>query len=261
MYPVQVRLPREIVLTNRKSIRLIHTSDTHLGDEWSADLAERALAAVVDSVPSLGGDALLLVGDVFDHARVSDATLVYFLEQIAKAGVPAIVLPGNHDLYGEYSLYLREPFSHSPPNLHILSKEDGERLTFPGLTLDVWGRAMLSHTPEFRPLLGMPAAAPDRWLVALAHGHYHFDYDTDRRSAPIMPSEVAAAPCHYLALGHWERHVDVSQGGTTAVYSGSPLGALQSNDSVNVTVADLDPDSGVRTRQVNLPMAAQVSAD
>lgn len=247
-------------MTNRKSIRLIHTSDTHLGDEWSADLAERALATVVESVALLEGDALLLVGDVFDHARVSEATLVFFLEQIAKARVPAVVLPGNHDLYGQDSLYLRESFSHSPPNLHILSREEGERLAFPDLTLDVWGRAMFSHTPEFRPLLGMPAADPDRWLVALAHGHYHFEHDTDRRSAPIMPQEVSDAPCHYLALGHWERHVDVSQGGTTAVYSGSPLGALQSNDSVNVTVADLNPDSGVSTRQVNLPMAARTPA-
>ena len=247
-------------MTNRKSIRLIHTSDTHLGDEWSADLAERALATVVGNVPLLEGDALLLVGDVFDHARVSDATLVFFLEQMARVRVPAIVLPGNHDLHGEDSLYRRGPFSHSPPNLHILSREDGERLTFPDLTLDVWGRAMFCHTPEFRPLQGMPAADPNRWLVALAHGHYHFEHDTDRRSAPIMPSEVAAAPCDYLALGHWERHVDVSQGGTTAVYSGSPLGALQTNDSVNVTVADLDPDAGIRTRQVKLPMAARIPA-
>ena len=207
-------------MTSRKRIRLIHTSDTHLGDDWNAELAERALATLVDGVAQLQGDALVLVGDVFDHARVSDATLEFFLEQMARIKAPAIVLPGNHDVYDQDSLYLRSPFANKPDNLHILSREVGQTLTFPALTLDVWGRAMSAHTPEFRPLLGMPKRDGGRWLVALAHGHYHFDYDKDRRSAPILPAEVAAATCDYLALGHWDRHLDVSQGSVKAVLFG-----------------------------------------
>lgn len=238
----------------RKRIRLIHTSDTHLGDDWHAELSEQALRTLVSGVAKLKGDALLLVGDVFDHARVSDATLEFFVHQMSLLAVPAIVLPGNHDLYDETSLYLREPFRRKSNNLHILSKYNGETFSFPDLTMDVWGRAMPAHTPQFQPLSGMEASGNGHWLVALAHGHYHFAHDTDRRSAPIYPQEVADAPCHYLALGHWERHVDVSQGDTRAVYSGSPLGALQSNDQVTVTVADLDPDSGVQTHQANLKM-------
>lgn len=239
-------------MPTRKKIRLIHTSDTHLADDRHAELSNKALETLVGGVSQLGGDALLLVGDVFDHARVSDATLEFFVEQMSRLSVPAIVLPGNHDLYDENSLYLREPFAKKPGNLHILSSHQGETISFPDLTLDIWGRAMPSHTPEFRPLAGMPTTNSEHWLVALAHGHYHFEDDTDRRSAPIYPEEVAEAPCHYLALGHWERHVDVSQGDTRAVYSGSPLGALQSNERVTVTVADLDPEHGVQTRQVTL---------
>lgn len=244
-------------MTLRKKIRLVHTSDTHLGDDRHAELSQRALRAVVSGVARLKGDALLLVGDVFDHARVTDATLEFFVGEMARLDVPAIVLPGNHDLYDETSLYLRKPFRHQPSNLYVLSRSHGEILSFPDLTLDVWGRAMPAHTPEFRPLLGMEASGSGHWLVALAHGHFHFDHDTDRRSAPIYPREVAEAPCHYLALGHWERHVDVSQGDTHAVYSGSPLGALQANDRVTVTVADLDPDAGVRTHQAVLDMPVE----
>ena len=241
-------------MPTRKKIRLIHTSDTHLGDDWHSELSQKALVTLVNGVSQLAGDALLLVGDVFDHARVSDAELEFFVEQMARLSVPAIVLPGNHDLYDENSLYLRQPFRQKSSNLHILSSAQGETISFPELTLDVWGRAMSSHTPEFQPLSGMRASAADHWLVALAHGHYHFEDDTDHRSAPIYPQEVAQAPCHYLALGHWERHVDVSQGDTKAVYSGSPLGALQSNEKVTVTVADLDPVHGVQTRQATLDM-------
>jgi len=46
-------------LASRKKIRLIHTSDVHLGDEMGHPLAEGALRAVVDAVPRLGGDLLL----------------------------------------------------------------------------------------------------------------------------------------------------------------------------------------------------------
>ena len=64
--------------TSRKRIRLIHTSDTHLGDDWNAELADRALQSLAEGVAGLKGDALLLVGDVFDHARVSDANFGVF---------------------------------------------------------------------------------------------------------------------------------------------------------------------------------------
>ncbi len=98
----------------------------------------------------------------------------------------------------------------------------------------------------------MPTATNGNWLVALAHGHFHFEDDLDTRSAPIFPHEVAGAPCDYLALGHWDRHVDVSQGRVKAVYSGAPLGAVQSNETVAVTLVELDPARGVETQQVTL---------
>ena len=123
-------------------------------------------------------------------------------------------------------------------------------LSFPGMGIDLWGRAMHAHTPDFKPLEGMPSPTENNWLVALAHGHFHFEEDRDQRSSPIYPQEVADAGCHYLALGHWDRHVDVSQGNVTAVYSGCPLGPIGSPGAGEVTVVDLDPQTGVSYRQV-----------
>ena len=125
-------------------------------------------------------------------------------------------------------------------------------MEFPELTLCLWGKAMPAHTPQFQPLAGMPDASNGRWLVALAHAHFHFEDDKDLRSSPIFPEEVAQAPCDYLALGHWDRHVDVSQGRVKAVYSGAPLGAVRTDDTVSVTVVELDPSAGVQTRQATL---------
>ncbi len=242
------------ILAARKKIRLIHTSDTHLGDDWRGHRTEAAFARVVDSVPHFDGDVLLVVGDVFDHARVPDRALEFYLEQVGRLSRPVITLPGNHDLYHEDSLYRRRPFRKAPPNFHLFTGRCGQVITLPELGLDLWGRAMTEHTPDFRPLAGMPAARDGHWLVGLAHAHFHFPSDTENRSSPIWPHEVAEAPCHYLALGHWERHVDVSQGDTAAFYSGSPLGSAPDYDHISVNLVDLDPVQGVGVRQVALPL-------
>ena len=248
-------------MTEKKAIRLVHTSDTHLGDGWRTDLAERAFARVIDSVEHLDADALLVVGDVFDHARVPDRVLEYFLDQVSRLDRPVITLPGNHDLYHCESLYRRQPFRDPPPNFYLFTHREGQTITIPQLTLELWGRAMSQHTPDFEPLDGMPPANPGRWLVALAHGHFHFPEDTDLRSSPIRPDEVAQAACHYLALGHWERHVAVSQEDTVAFYSGSPLGAAPDYEHISINLADLHPARGVSVDQVILPLSGTLASD
>ena len=239
-------------MPSRKKVRLIHTSDLHLGDNIGHPLAEGALRAVVDAVPRLGGDLLLLVGDIFDNDRVSDGVVEAFLEEMGRLTSASVLLPGNHDLYDAGSVYQREVFRNKPSNLHIITRTDGEAVSFPELTLNVWGRAMPGHTPEFRPLEGMPSNGDARWLVALAHGHFHYDDDLDQRSSPIYPWEVAVAPCDYLALGHWDRHADVSQGLVKADYSGTARGSSANNPLAAVTVVDLDPQEGVTFHQAQL---------
>lgn len=240
----------DYALPTRKKVRLIHTSDTHLGDQAGHPRSAKALESVVGSVAKLGGDVLLMVGDIFDNDRISDDVLEFFLAQISRLDVPAVVLPGNHDLLDANSVYNRAPFQRKPDNLHIISQNGGEAIALNDLTLDLWGRAMLSHTPQFRPLEGMPPKNSDRWLVAMAHGHFHVEGDIDVRSSPIYPEDVAGASCDYLALGHWDRHFEASQGNVIAAYSGSPLEPVGRSGEVGVTVVDLDPEIGVKFQRV-----------
>ena len=231
-----------------KKLRLIHTSDTHLGDPAGHPRSEEVLASLVEAVERLDADALLLAGDVFDNERVTDDVVERFVAQMARLVAPAIVLPGNHDLAHKTSVYRRAPFDEAPANLRVFCEPRGETLAFPDLGLELWGRAMLSHTPDFRPLHGMPEPAEGHWLVAMAHGHFHFEEDRDQRSSPIYPDNVASSNCHYLALGHWDRHVDVSRAATTAVYSGCPYGPIGAPEQGAVCVVDLDPNAGVSYR-------------
>ncbi len=199
----------------RKPVQLIHTSDVHLADGYSA------LAAVVDLGNSLHSDALLIAGDLFDHGRIRDEVITGFLNEAQRFRGSVIVLPGNHDPYDSSSIYRRPSFNSAPPNLRLLTQPDDGPVAFNKLGLGVWGRPTVNHDPTFQPLHQVPPRGGDRWYVVLAHGHL-VERLGGPPSSPILRSEIADAPCDYIALGHWDHFRDVSEGSVPAYYSGSP---------------------------------------
>jgi len=243
----------------RRPLRLVHSSDVHLGayegsrDPYLGSLAPRAEAAfqaLVEMANAAAADALLLAGDLFDHARVSAETVARAAATIDAFRGRVFLLPGNHDSVDETGLHGRHDLAAMADNLHVFRVPAGETVTVAALDLTVWGRAYRDAEPGFRPLDGLPARRDDGWHVALAHGHFLGENAAAGRSLPIEPDEVAAAAGHwdYLAFGHWEPHADVSRGGTTAVYSGSPLPrAGAPDDPGRAVLVEMDGD-GVRWR-------------
>ena len=229
-------------------LRLIHTSDIHLGDPYGHPASILALQKVVNAVGDQEPDYLLLSGDVFDNQRIDDEVIRYFLGEISRAQVPSIVLPGNHDLMNDTSIYSRVIFDHSPENLYVFREPTGQLISFKHI--DFWGKAMNEHSPSFRPVEGMPDASPGKWLVSMAHGHFEEKTTCSGRSSLIFPEDISSLNCDYLALGHWDVHTDISQGGVIAVYSGCPMGI--GGGSGSVTAVELSLASGVSYRQIHL---------
>lgn len=62
-------------------VRIVHTSDTHLGDPYGHPVSEPALEKVINKVKSVNADFLILPGDIFDNQRVKDDVVSYFLTQ------------------------------------------------------------------------------------------------------------------------------------------------------------------------------------
>ncbi|MCS6802669.1 MAG: metallophosphoesterase [Chloroflexota bacterium] len=205
-----------------RSLRVLHTSDLHLGNDYAPDLAAHALRAVVAAARRARADALLLVGDVFDHNRVSDATVQLLLDELAQFPGPAVILPGNHDCYDAHSVYRRPHFLRRPANVHLIARDENPALVLEALNVELWGRPVIDHHPGFRPLRAAPPRVQARWRIVLAHGHVEPASAQSFRSSPIWPEEIAATDCDYLALGHWDRMADVSHGGVVAHYSGAP---------------------------------------
>jgi DNA repair protein SbcD/Mre11 len=195
-------------------LRLLHVSDVHLDEPSDAE----QLGALAALAAGRAAAVLLIVGDFFDNARVSDETLKATAAALGQVPAPVVILPGNHDPYMPGSPYLRTDLG---ANVHVLSAPGGEAHHIADLDLDIWGRPHCSYA-DFRPLADVPPRGRATWQVALAHGHLVRGPDDLHRAYLIDPAEIAASGRDYVALGHWDVPFDASSGGVTAAYSGSP---------------------------------------
>lgn len=209
-----------------KDIVLVHSSDLHVDDERIAALHQgdgtAGLAAVLATARALGADVVLFAGDTFDNHMVTSATIDRAGRLLADAGLPVVILPGNHDPATPDSIWLRGRFDEIQ-NLAILGITNDRAIAFPALDLSLWGNAHRDYM-DMVPLRDPPPRR-SRWHIALGHGHYE---PPETWANPLRPSwlisdaMIAATAADYLALGHWDRAAQVGDGAVPAYYSGSP---------------------------------------
>lgn len=240
-----------------RTLRILHTSDCHLDgdmpyrdDRHLTSTHFSAFRRVIDKAIELDVDMLLIAGDFFDSNRASEVSTDFALEQLARVGRPAIICPGNHDCADPGSVYHRVDFSRAGDHVYVITDIAGERRIYEDLQAVIWGRAATERDPNYRPLEGIPERSGDLWHIAMAHGHFMEDSRWERRWGPIMASELAQVDWDYLALGHWDRHADVSQGPMRAVYSGCPVPYTYAGACLLVT---LDPTDGFSMERIPLP--------
>lgn len=207
-------------------LRIVHSSDIHVDEgriaaRYGGD-GTAGLGAVLASARALNADLVLLAGDTFESNQLGAGVMDRAGRLLAEAGVPAVMLPGNHDPALPDSLYRRFGLDRIA-GLAILGVNHDEAVVFPEIDLEVWGHAHRDYH-DMPPLRGARPRAT-RWQVAIAHGHYE---PPETRANPLRPSwifgdeEIAATAADYLALGHWDRPARVGNGAVPAYYSGSP---------------------------------------
>ncbi len=225
-------------------LRLLHTSDLHIGSDIYPEDALRGLESMLASSHKMKVDAIIIAGDLFDNRRIPDTTIDRVFDDLGSFGKPVVVLPGNHD-----TLLTTGWTSRSlPENVDLIRQEDGELILIEGLNLAVWGRPVFDHNPDFRPLEGLPPRPGNSWYVPIAHGMFMDGQNDEFRSSPISPKEISEAKCDYIALGHVHAFRNVSQSGVLAYYSGAPSGSQRRT----VAVVDLNPETGVSVSPLNI---------
>jgi DNA repair exonuclease SbcCD nuclease subunit len=169
-----------------------------------------------------GADIVLLAGDTFDNNRVPSQVIDRAGRLLADAGIPVVILPGNHDPALPDCVYIRGGYA-DIPNVSVLGITHDEAVAFTAHAVEVFGHAHRDYD-NMVPLRG-PRPRTTRWQIAIAHGHYEPPHNL---ATPLRPSwlfsddAIAATEADYLALGHWDRPVRVGNGVVPAYYSGSP---------------------------------------
>lgn len=219
-------------MSRSKPIRIAHTSDVHLDGNAKSDsidgfrnVAEAAFAYVVESAREEKCDLFLVVGDLFDHSRIKAHDIGFVCAQFEKLDCDIVVIPGNHDVHDERSVWNRFDSDKLGSNVHFMLSAAGTRIDLADLDLSIWARAMTEHTPENRPLEGAPSRSNAQWNIGLAHGQV-VNVETDYVSSTISEDEIKNSGFDYLALGHVHVWQDYELGNTVACYPGSPVKAF-----------------------------------
>lgn len=223
------------------TVVLVHSSDIHVEDDVTGlgHTGLSGLGAVINAARALSADALLLAGDTFDNHRVSRAILDSAAALIDAAGLPVVLLPGNHDPVLPDCLFRRAGLA-GMAHVRIFGVTDDDTILLAEQGLEVLGRAHRGFGDQ--PPLPSPRSRAQRWQVVMAHGHYVPPGDwhaESHRAWRMADNDLAAMRADYIALGHWDRATRAGDDHALAFYSGSP------DLAQTVNVIRLDEAGGV----------------
>jgi exonuclease SbcD len=224
----------------RDPVRILHAADCHIGSTRDFGAAESAFASLVNGVIDLSADILVIAGDLFDSSAIPERRLSWVADEMRRLKKPIVALPGNHDPWGPQSIYLRLLGS-GIEGLHVITEPQGESFCVGGVTF--WGRAVVSHDPGFRPLLGIPSRPPG-WGVVVAHGLVLAGHEPTPRGSPIYPADLQAATWDYIALGHWPQFRQIEGYAARICYSGALATARHGRPGAVLVELD-EPQVGV----------------
>ncbi len=236
----------------KTNLRILHTSDIHLddriGEGEEESPAQRGFKTVINHAIDERVDLFLLAGDLFDHNRVKAPCLEFATTQLARLHCPVLMITGNHDCMADYSVYHRYDPCEAGDHINFIREEEGGLVHLEELDLTIWGRGIVDHHPDHKPLGVLPDANNDGWFIGMTHGYY-VGRGAQMFSSLITPEEIEQSPFDYLALGHVHVFNVVEHGGTTAAYPGSP-NLAQGAKEITAALVELCPDNGVSVERV-----------
>ena len=210
-------------------MRLLVSADTHLGSPIRSvalrnpDLGDRLKQAsrdtfveIVDLAISEQVDAFVLAGDIFDNGYPDIKSRVFLITQLARtseAGVPTVLIRGNHDALLDHNTH-----GDLGPDIHLLHKgapsvEIGDA-AFHGLSFDT-AHESKSFLPDY------PGPVPGKRNIGLMHtsldgapGHDPY--------APCAERDLMAHGFDLWCLGHIHAPFERVDGPVLAVMPSIP---------------------------------------
>ncbi len=273
-------------------MRIVHTADWHVGRLWKniqrLDEMSRVLDHLACYIEREKIDLLLMAGDVFDTPNPgADAErLVYeFFRRLAVAGVPAVVIAGNHDSPGRMDAWgmlaelagvraVGRPRAAAKGGLQEIRTRRGETalvaaLPFAGPAVFVSALELAEdesaakslYADRFKQAVQHLASGyrPGCVNLLMAHTHLNGAVLANSERQVHLGEDWAAAPqalpdtAQYIALGHIHRPQRIEAAPTPAEYAGSPLQLDFGEAGQQKTFVVLDLKPGKPARIEHLP--------
>lgn len=264
-------------------VRILHTSDWHLGRSLHRVALLDAQAAFLDhllaTVQEREVEAVVVAGDVYDRAVPSLPAVELYdeaLHRLAEAGVPTVMISGNHDSARRLGVGSRLLDS---AGVHLRTRP--AECAVPFLLRDAHGDVAFYGLPYLEPALvkdefaatpdheGVLGAAMDRVRadlagrpagtrsVVLAHAFVTGGEASDSER-DISVGGVAAVPAavfrgvDYAALGHLHGSQVIEE---RVRYSGSPLAYSfsEAGHRKSMWLIDLGPGGELGAERVDCP--------
>jgi DNA repair exonuclease SbcCD nuclease subunit len=159
----------------------------------------RATEHLVDTAIAQEVDALVVAGDVFDGDWRDYSTGLFWIGQLARlndAGIPVVVITGNHDAASIVSQSLT-----LPPNTALLSNAHPEVLVIDDLDLAVVGQGYASRVVTDDLAAAYPPADPGLFTIGLLHTSLDGRPGHDAY-APTTVETLRSKGYQYWGLGH-----------------------------------------------------------
>ena len=194
------------------SFRFLHAADIHLDSPLRGlDLGDSAIAEQVRAAPRAAFrslvryaieervDFVVIAGDLYDGDWPDMGTGLFFVEQMGRlneAGIPALVLHGNHDAQSVITRRLT-----LPPNVRVFSSRRAETFALEDLGVFLHGRSFPNRAVPENLVPAYPDPRENAFNIGVLHtslaGHeYHDTY------APCSIEDLMAKGYDYWALGH-----------------------------------------------------------
>jgi len=193
-------------------VKLVHAADIHLDSPMRGLAAydgaperelrgatREALRNLVDLCIGERADALLIAGDLYDGDWQDYGTGAFFAREAARlreAGIPVVLIRGNHDAASRITRSLR-----LPDNVRELPVDRPGTVAFDDLGLAVHGQGYAKREVLEDLSAGYPRPVPGMVNVGLLHT----SADGREGHAPYAPCKVGRLAEHgydYWALGH-----------------------------------------------------------
>ncbi len=232
-------------------MRILVSADIHLGSPIRSaamrnpDLGDHLKQAsgdtfirIVDLAISENVEVLVLAGDIFDNDQPDLKSRAFLISQLARAadaGVPTVLIRGNHDALLDHGAH-----GNLGPNIHLLHKNKPSveigGVWFHGLSFDT-AHVSKSFLPDY------PAPVTGRKNVGLMHTSLDGSPGHDPY-APCSEQDLLAHGYDLWCLGHIHAPFERASGPVLAVMPGIPQPRhFGERTGGTVAIVELDDDT------------------